>query len=133
MVVRLGIPPGMPGFQVVRRASGMMLPSVPTLTVAMPVFVGSATLVAMTVYVPGTAGATYAPVGSTLPPPGGTDQVTAVEAPAALPGTGGWEGIVAPGLVDPPGRGAPHLRTGAAAREGRVVFDEPCRSPAAGR
>src|SRR2546427_10421416 len=100
MVVRLGIPPGMPGFQVVRRASGMMLPSVPTLTVAMPVFVGSATLVAMTVYVPGTAGATYAPVGSTLPPPGGTNQVTAVEAPAALPRTVAWEWSRPPSGLD---------------------------------
>src|SRR5258705_6387436 len=86
----------MPGFQVVRRASGMMLPSVPTLTVAMPVFVGSARLVALTVYAPGTAGATYAPVGSTLPPPGGTDQVTAVEAPAAVPLTVAWEVILPP-------------------------------------
>src|SRR2546426_11309414 len=96
MVVRLGIPPGMPGFQVVRRASGMMLPSVPTLTVAMPVFVGSATLVAMTVYVPGTAGATYAPVGSTLPPPGGTNQATAGQAPAAAPGPRACRLIVPP-------------------------------------
>src|SRR2546422_4020236 len=109
MVVRLGIPPGMPGFQVVRRASGMMLPSVPTLTVAMPVFVGSATLVAMTVYVPGTAGATYAPVGSTLPPPGGTNQVTAAEAPAAGPLTLAWELSAAPGAVALPGRVAATL------------------------
>src|SRR2546425_13379234 len=106
MVVRLGIPPGMPGFQVVRRASGMMLLSVPTLTVAMPVFVGSATLVAMTVYVPGTAGATYAPVGSTLPPPGGTNQVTAGEGPAGPPPTLAPEVVVAPGVVHAPGGGA---------------------------
>src|SRR3989442_11863218 len=99
MVVRLGIPPGRPGFQVVRRASGMMFPSVPALTVAMPVFVGSATLVAMTVYVPGTAGATYAPVGSTLPLPRGTDQVTAVGAPAAGPVNVAWKLIVSPGAV----------------------------------
>src|SRR3989442_8180027 len=118
MVVRLGIPPGMPGFQVVRRASGMMLPSVPTLTVAMPVFVGSATLVAMTVYVPGTAGATYAPVGSTLPPPGGTNQVTAVEAPAAAPPPVAWEFIVAPGVADATGRGAPPAGAGAPAAPG---------------
>src|SRR2546425_13249978 len=105
MVVRLGIPPGRPGFQVVRRASGMMFPSVPALTVAMPVFVGSATLGAMTVYVPGTAGATYAPVGSTLPLPRGTDQVTAVEAPAPVPGTAASKGIVPPGGAGAPDRG----------------------------
>src|SRR2546428_7541853 len=120
MVVRLGIPPGMPGFQVVRRASGMMLPSVPTLTVAMPVFVGSATLVAMTVYVPGTAGATYAPVGSTLPPPGGTNQVTAVAAPAALPGTAAWRVIVAPGVLGAPGGVAAPLGARARAAAGKV-------------
>src|SRR2546430_10280125 len=112
MVVRLGIPPGMPGFQVVRRASGMMLPSVPTLTVAMPVFVGSATLVAMTVYVPGTAGATYAPVGSTLPPPGGTNQVTADEAPGAVACTQACDLIFPPADHDAPDGGAALLRTG---------------------
>src|SRR3989442_12164372 len=100
MVVRLGIPPGMPGFQVVRRASGMMLPSVPTLAVAMPVFFGSATLVAMTVYVPGTAGATYAPVGSMVPPPSATDQVTPVGSAGAVPVTVAWKLMVPPGAVD---------------------------------
>ena len=48
-VVRLGIPPGMPGFQLVRRSGAMMLLDVPTFTDAMPVLVGSATLVATTV------------------------------------------------------------------------------------
>src|SRR5256712_3093889 len=131
MVVRLGIPPGMPGFQVVRRASGMMLPSVPTLTVAMPVFVGSATLVAMTVYVPGTAGATYAPVGSTLPPPGGTNQVTAVEAPAAVPVTVAWKLIVPPGVVDATGGVTATVRTGAGAATVKLMFAESCQPPAA--
>jgi hypothetical protein len=34
MLVLLGIPPGMPGFQVVRRADGMTVPGVSTTAVA---------------------------------------------------------------------------------------------------
>src|SRR5712664_3975227 len=49
MVVLLGIPPGMPGFQVVRRASGMTLPGASTATVAAPILVVSAALVPVTV------------------------------------------------------------------------------------
>jgi hypothetical protein len=50
-----------------------------TVTAALPDFVGSATLVATTWYVPAAAGATYVPPASMIPPPlSCTDQLTRV-------------------------------------------------------
>src|SRR5512138_733542 len=67
MLVGLALKPWMAG------GGGM------TVTVALPDFVASATLVATTWYVPATAGAAYVPAASIVPPPlSCTDQVTPV-------------------------------------------------------
>src|SRR5882724_1265783 len=130
-VVLLGIPPGMPGFQVVRRASGMMLPGVPALTVATPVLVRSATLVAMTVSVPATAGARYTPFASMVPPPGETNQVTAVDCPAVVPVTVAWKVIVPPRATEARDGVTATAMTGAGAATVKLTFDESCHAPAA--
>src|SRR5882672_6073990 len=102
MVVRLGTPPTdiRPGFQVVRRSEGMMV-RVVTLTVAVPLLVGFAMLVATTWYVPDVAGAVYPPEELTVPPaaPSCTDQVTAVDWPAVVPATTAVNERVPPGVV----------------------------------
>src|SRR5258707_656781 len=104
MVVRLGTPPTdiRPGFQVVRRSEGMMV-RVVTLTVAVPLLVGFAMLVATTWYVPDVAGALYVREASTIPPPTScTDQRTSAELPpltaaakerVALMATVAWCGV----------------------------------------
>src|SRR5215467_1268566 len=68
-----GMPPGTPGFQTVTRSWGMrpvesVLDSAETTTWAVSLLVESATLVALTVNVPGAAGAVYRPVLSITPP-----------------------------------------------------------------
>ena len=79
MVVRLGIPPTefRPGFHAVNRSAEMSALVTSTVTVAVSLFDGSATLVATTWYVPAAAGAVYWPDESTVPPRTScTDQVT---------------------------------------------------------
>ncbi len=72
-----------------------------TVTVAVPVFEVSATLVATTWYVPATAGAVYTPVALTVPPRSScTDQVTDVDWPATVPVTDAWKLIVPRIAVD---------------------------------
>src|SRR4029453_14712389 len=88
-VVRCGMPSAprgtpswpsarMPGFHAVFRALGMSSEP-PTVTVALSLLEGSATLVATTWYVPAEPGALYWPEPSIDPPaaPSWTDQVTA--------------------------------------------------------
>src|SRR5215467_14839378 len=88
-----GMPPGTPGLQTVTRSWGMrpvesVLDGTETTTWAVSLLVESATLVALTVNVPGAAGAVYRPVLSITPPLGSTiDQVTAVEITGRAPVT----------------------------------------------
>jgi hypothetical protein len=87
VAVKLSPPPG-----VVDALAGMiattMFGTAVTSTVATSVWNGSATLATTTWKVPVSAGARYAPVSSTVPPPASwTDQVTAVDWPVVVPET----------------------------------------------
>ncbi len=90
VAVKVSVPCG-----VVVALSGLMVTETTgaavTTTVAVSCWLGSSTLLTTTWKVPVTAGATYFPEASMVPPPlSWTDQLTSVDCPGAVPVTVAW-------------------------------------------